>query len=392
MIAMGIQEQGRGAHRYLFALTDGGGTIPPELGVVHRLVAKGHQVSVLADATMRTAVAATGASYTQWSGEPPREIQDWKKVGPKRKAQMAVEYMIPGRPVDQLHDTPAALDIFTPHRVVTLFNALGSMIAAESRGVDYNVLLPNIYPMPAKGLPPLALGLAPAYGVWGATRDRMLKVIGGRLINFMALATINALRRQNNLEPLDSVWNQVHRAVGELIITSAAFDFPAELPANARYVGPILDDPQWATGEALDFPRGDLPVRGVLTTGPAVRVEQIRAPSNVEILGAAPHAQITQKADLVITHGGHGTVIKALAARVPLLILPHGRDQLENASRDTRRGAGIAISRKASVVKISTAITRIFGAESYRLAAADLGRKVLEDAKNGHLLCAELGA
>ena len=150
----------------------------------------------------------------------------------------------------------------------------------------------------------------------------MLKVIGGRLINFMALATINALRRQNNVEPLDSVWNQVHRAVGELILTSAAFDFPAELPANARYVGPILDGPQWATGEALDFPLGDLPVRGVLTTGPAARVEQIRAPSNVEILGAAPHAQIMQKADLIITHGGHGTVIKALAARVPLLILP----------------------------------------------------------------------
>ena len=82
-----------------------------------------------------------------------------------------------------------------------------------------------------------------------------------------------------------------------------------------------------------------------------------------------------ETAGLVITHGGHGTVIKALAARVPLLILPHGRDQLENASRDTRRGAGMAISRKASVVKISTAITRILCAESYRLAAADLGLK-----------------
>lgn len=35
----------------------------------------------------------------------------------------------------------------------------------------------------------------------------------------------------------------------------------------------------------------------------------------------------------------------------------------------------MAISRKASVVKISTAITRILGAESYRLAAADLGLK-----------------
>lgn len=50
---------------------------------------------------------------------------------------MTVEYMITGGAADQLHDTPAALDIFTPHRVVTSFNALGAMIAAESRGVDY---------------------------------------------------------------------------------------------------------------------------------------------------------------------------------------------------------------------------------------------------------------
>ncbi len=30
-------------HTYLFALVDGGGTVPPELGVVRRLVERGHQ-------------------------------------------------------------------------------------------------------------------------------------------------------------------------------------------------------------------------------------------------------------------------------------------------------------------------------------------------------------
>ena len=32
-----------------------------------------------------------------------------------------------------------------------------------------------------------------------------------------------------------------------LVLTSADFDFPAELPANVRYVGAVLDDPTWAT-------------------------------------------------------------------------------------------------------------------------------------------------
>lgn len=420
IFAMEDQEQGHSARSYLFALTDGGGTVPPELGVVRRVVARGHRVSVLAEATMAAEVLATGASYTQWSGEPAGEIQDWKNMGPKQKAKMTVEHMITGRAQEQLHDTLAALDGGETHLVVTSFNAFGAMIAAESRGVEYNVLLPNIYPMPARGLPPLAMGLEPARGFLGNARDSVLNAIGKRLINSMALAPINALRTQNDLAPLESVWDQVHRATRELILTSPAFDFPAQLPDNARYVGPILDDPQWAMEETWDFPHGDLPlvliamsstfqnhrdcmqrivdalgelpVRGVLTTGPAIKVEQMQVTSNVEILSAAPHSKIMQKADLVITHGGHGTVIKALAAKVPLLILPHGRDQAENASRVTRRGAGIAISRKAPAAKNSTAAARILETDSYRLAAEELGRKVLDDANNERLLLAEFEA
>ena len=40
------------ARTYLFALTDAGGTVPPELGVVRRLVERGHRVTVLADESM----------------------------------------------------------------------------------------------------------------------------------------------------------------------------------------------------------------------------------------------------------------------------------------------------------------------------------------------------
>ena len=33
-----------------------------------------------------------------------------------------------------------------------------------------------------------------------------------------------------------------------------------------------------------------------------------------------------------MTHGGHGTVVRALAAGVSLVVLPHGRDQADNAA------------------------------------------------------------
>jgi hypothetical protein len=89
-----------------------------------------------------------------------------------------------------------------------------------------------------------------------------------------------------------------------LVMTRPTFDFPASvLPSNVRYVGPQLDDPDWATGEDWR-PVGDGPlvlvdmssvfqsradalrrvadglgrprVRAVLTTGPAVRHDAAR--------------------------------------------------------------------------------------------------------------------
>ncbi len=43
----------------------------------------------------------------------------------------------------------------------------GAMVAAESAGIPFDMLMPNIYLLPAKGLPPMGLGLQPARGVLG---------------------------------------------------------------------------------------------------------------------------------------------------------------------------------------------------------------------------------
>ena len=144
------------------------------------------------------------------------------------------------------------------------------------------------------------------------------------------------------------------------MLTSAAFDFPAELPDHARYVGAVLDDPAWAattwTPPPGDGPLvlvalsstfqdqgdclqrivdglGTLPVRGIVTTGPALDPAQIRAPANVTVVAAAPHSEVLRDAAAVVTHGGHGTVVRTLAADVPMVVLHHGRDQADNAAR-----------------------------------------------------------
>ena len=62
---------------------------------------------------------------------------------------------------------------------------------------------------------------------------------------------------------------------------------------------------------------------------------------------SAPHSEVLKDAALMITHAGHGSVVKALAAGVPIVAMPFGRDQLEIAARAAYTGAAVKISPKA---------------------------------------------
>jgi MGT family glycosyltransferase len=125
-----------------------------------------------------------------------------------------------------------------------------------------------------------------------------------------------------------------------------------------------------------------LPVYAVVTTGPAIDPGVITAPANVTVVRAAPHSQVLRHAAAVVTHGGHGTVVRALAAGVPLVILPHGRDQADNARRITARDAGITLSRRAKPPKIAAAVQRLLATPAYRAAAEQLGSAIRRDAES----------
>jgi UDP:flavonoid glycosyltransferase YjiC (YdhE family) len=71
----------------------------------------------------------------------------------------------------------------------------------------------------------------------------------------------------------------------------------------------------------------------------------------------------------VLTHGGHGTVIKALTAGVPLVVAPLGRDQPDNAARVVHAGAGLRLSKKAGVPALRDAIGRVLDEPRYRAGA-----------------------
>jgi UDP:flavonoid glycosyltransferase YjiC (YdhE family) len=65
-------------------------------------------------------------------------------------------------------------------------------------------------------------------------------------------------------------------------------------------------------------------------------------PANVHVERWIDQARVLGHADLVVCHGGSGTALGALAAGVPLVMVPLFADQFENARRIAATGAGQA--------------------------------------------------
>ncbi|MGW4483982.1 glycosyltransferase [Amycolatopsis sp. NPDC004368] len=66
-------------------------------------------------------------------------------------------------------------------------------------------------------------------------------------------------------------------------------------------------------------------------------------PANVSIHSFVPQAELLPKTDLVVSHGGSGSVLGALAHGLPSLVFAMGADQPGNARRLARLGAGLAL-------------------------------------------------
>jgi UDP:flavonoid glycosyltransferase YjiC (YdhE family) len=84
-------------------------------------------------------------------------------------------------------------------------------------------------------------------------------------------------------------------------------------------------------------------VRVVATTNRLDPGPTPAAPANAVVVDWLSYSQVMPKASLVICHGGHGTVARALAAGVSVLCCPHVGDMAENAARVAWAGTGLML-------------------------------------------------
>lgn len=397
---------------FLMTTWHGAGTTPPLMAIVRALRARGHTVRVMADSVLQAEVEAAGGTYTGWTRAPQRTsrgqdsdfVRDWETADPAEAFARMRDNLAAGPAALYAADVRDEIDRRRPDALLTEMLIFGPLVAAEAAGVPSIVLNPTINIVPAEGVPPFGFGFLPAATPEERERDR---VFGGIAMQAWdeALPALNAARAEQGLPPLEHVLDQGRSAARVLVLTSPTFDFAGPLPPAVRYVGPRLEDPPWA-GDWTPPPGGDplalvamsseyqghrellqktvdalsgLPLRAVVTTGPGLDPAALRGGPNVEIVESAPHLEVLGNADLVVTHAGHGTVIKALANGVPLVCLPIGRDQLDVAARVEFSGAGVRLQPGSPVGAIRKAVGHVLEDPRYREAARRLADAIARE-------------
>jgi MGT family glycosyltransferase len=395
----------------LMTTWDGGGTTPPLMSVARALVARGHRLRVLADPVLRADVEATGAEFVSWTRAPHRRkrnyddhfVRDWD-VDPAKGFVRMRDALALGPAAAYAADVREELEQRPAAALLTELLLFGPQVAAEAAGIPYVVLNPTINVVPAPGVPPFGVGLMPATDEAGRRRDEELGAVVVAAWD-EGLPALNAARAEQGLEALEHALDQGRTAARVLVMTSRAFDFLGPLPPTVVHVGPRLDDVSWAgeweappgeqplvlVGLSSDYQdQGDLlrriasalgilPVRALLTTGNGIDPASIEAPANVQVMKAAPHSAVLREASLAITHAGHGVTIKSLAAGVPLVCLPMGRDQLDIAARVVHAGAGVRLEHTAAPAEIAFAVEQVLGEASYREAAERIATTIIEE-------------
>lgn len=100
-------------------------------------------------------------------------------------------------------------------------------------------------------------------------------------------------------------------------------------------------------------------------------------PARVRVERYVPHTSLVPHCDAVVTHGGSGTVACALTYGVPLLLLPQGADNFENARGCRAAGAGMALMPgEVSPSAIAGAVDALLRDPSYRAGARRLQREI----------------
>lgn len=358
----------------LLVVWDGGGNVPPFVGVGRELVNRGHRVLCVGPERLRPSFEPIGVTFTPIMHGAPFDPLEPMSLGESQRAQGEV-FLGPGYGLD----VEAAVAAELPD--VTLIDCflVSAQASAERLGLRFAVLC---------------------------------HVLPGWFVPFwdgVLLPTTKAVRVRAGVSAVESLTEVWARAARVLVTSVGVLD--VEQPrlrelGNVRYVGPVAPAVDGALaaptashplvlvsfsttalgqGEplrAVIVALAGLPVRAVVTAGPSLDVASLPTAANVDVRAWIPHGSVMPLAPLVVTHGGLGTVSTALAHGVPLLCMPLGRDQGFVSDRVAALGAGLKVAADSEPAELRRGIMSVLTDGQFRAAARRVA-EVLEEAGDG---------
>jgi MGT family glycosyltransferase len=351
--------------RILWLNWSGGGNLPPGLGVARVLTERGHQVA--------------------FAGRP--EMVPRVKTAGFRAIEITQAYAQVDRYPQGHFMTRAACYLTSP----AVEEQIRSIVAAGSPDI---ILIDAMFPA----------ALAQASGFQQRTAVFVHTFVFRQLDMWRKMiATLDGMRQQAGfagLPPLDELWRKRDRIVSTSL---AAFD-AAPTPGwdLVRHAGPVLEDEKFAVPTPLPWPESDstplvlvsfstgfeqrnvdkvqraldaladLPVHVVATTGGIVAPNEVATPANAVVFNYAAHDPIMRRAALVMTHGGHGTAMRAMRHGVPMVVIPGlAGDQPFVAAAVQEWGAGRALPGDADSDAMRAAAQEVLTTASYRAKAKE---------------------
>jgi UDP:flavonoid glycosyltransferase YjiC (YdhE family) len=352
-----------------------------------------------------------------------RELDDHVATNPIGAVRRAVATFL-DRAHLEVDDLRRAITAHRPELLLIDTNAWGAQAAADASGLPWATWHPYPLVFPSRDVPPFGPGLAPARGLFGRLRDRLVRPLATRPVEAF-FPRVQALREAAGAPPVASVMAHLMRPPLVLALTAEPFEYARrDWPPNVRLVGPglwtpLLDEAQDRSGwceptgkaatEGRPYPTGQIPIPEsraslsvptfekpallvtcsteyqadqrlaqvaveafahdprftlVVTTG-GVDPAEVPAPDGVVVRRFFPHQTLLGRAGAVaavICHGGMGITQRALAAGVPVLAVPFGRDQSEVGRRVEVAAAGVMLPRrKLSASSLRTALEVTLG-------------------------------
>lgn len=329
----------------------------PAIALGHALAARGHDVTLQTWTRWEADVRAGGMAF---AAAPENPV-----------------FPTPDRPFDPYdvalalaHRTLPLVEELRPDAVVADVLTLAPALAAEVAGVPRATLIPHVHPAMQRGMPPYAVG---ARRPRTAVGRALWRLPGPLMDRGLALGRdqLNRTRRALGLAPLERLWGGMSDRLC-LVATFPQLEYPRSWPDGTHVVGPLLWEPPFE--DDVEPPPGDaplvlvapstsqdpehrllrsalhglagMPVRVLATTNRRPLPTRLDVPANARVVDWLSYARAMPRCDLVVCHGGHGTVARALASGCVVVAVPASGDMPENAARIDWAGAGLRVPRR----------------------------------------------